>query len=84
MRRAGWCLGVSHRAGAAAQISECVRDLLEAPEGFSTDSRYSEAFEVFQMIEVLGSVLDFPRFEVLVSVQDFKGSGELESARGYP
>ena len=83
MRRAGWCLGVSPRAGAAAHVLNACTMFWYAPEGVSTGSKYSDACEVFQRAEVLGSMHDFPSFEVLGSAQDFRCSEELESVRDF-
>ena len=75
---------MSHGAGAAAHVPNACGIVWYAPEGFSTDKRYSEACKVFQMIEVFGGVHDFPRFKVLGSAQDFEWPGVLGIVRDFP
>ena len=69
MRRAWWCLGVRHGAGAAAlQVPNACEIVWYAPEVSSTGSRYPGSY----------------RFEVLGGVQDFRWSQELGSVREFP
>ena len=53
MRRAGWYLGVSHGAGAAAQVPNAHKICWYAPEGFIPVPRSSKACEVFKISKYL-------------------------------
>ena len=89
-----------HGGGAAAQVPNACEIFWYAPEEVFKGPRYPEGCEVFHMplepqrraplarhmnmTEVLGSLHNFPRFEVLGGVLDLRRPEVLGSVRDFP